>query len=416
MCQRDRTSRKLLVIGHQWPEPEATAAGQRMLQLIRGFLGHGYEITFGSPAASGSYDFPLESLGVKRIPLQLNDSSFDRFLSNSEFDVVLFDRFITEEQFGWRVRDQQPGCMTVLDTEDLHSLRHSREKALREGREWTAERWIEDPMFFRELASILRCDLSLIVSRVEQDLLSAQLPLLSGKLLFMPFQLARPAVQEHRDFEDRSGFVFVGNGKHRPNTDAITHLKRVMWPMISARLPEAELHIYGAYLPEAILRLHAPGERFHVRGWAPRLDQVFQKRRLQVAPLRFGAGIKGKILNALQYGVPTLTTPVGLEGICNDGDQDGVVAGTDLEFADLACRLYGEKASWMHALQVLEAASQPHFTNTFKQLADRIEERERWQNSINPEALMLQKMLGSLAFDRLRYLSKWIEEKEKRSI
>ena len=382
--------------------------------MARGFLERGYDITFACAAAPGQYEFPLETLRIKKARIRLNDSSFDGFLSAAGFDVVLFDRFLTEEQFGWRVRDQLPRCMMILDTEDLHSLRHSREKALKEGREWTAGHWVEDPLFFREVASILRCDLSLLVSRSELHLLTAQLPLLSGKLLYMPFQLESPAAGL-ADFEDRTGFVFVGNGKHRPNTDAIAHLKKVIWPGISARLPEAELNIYGAYLPESILRHHAPGERFLVRGWAPGLDQVFSMARLQLAPLRFGAGIKGKILNALQHGVPTLTTPVGAEGICDGCDQAGVVARTDREFVDLACKLYRDKAAWVLGLQALETASQPHFNNTVTGLTDRIEDRGSWQSSVHPEARMLQRMLGSLAFDRLRYLSKWIEEKERGS-
>ncbi|MDX1332772.1 MAG: glycosyltransferase, partial [Robiginitalea sp.] len=100
--------RKMLVIGLQWPEPQATAAGQRMCQLLQGFCNAGYQITFAS-AAAGEHDrTPLKAMGIETRSIKLNHSSFDQWLQRSGFDLVLFDRFITEEQFSWRVREQLP--------------------------------------------------------------------------------------------------------------------------------------------------------------------------------------------------------------------------------------------------------------------------------------------------------------------
>jgi hypothetical protein len=88
--------KKMLVIGLQWPQPQATAAGQRMWQLLQGFRKAGYRITFASAAARHQYDARLESLGIEVQQIELNHPSFDRWLQSSHFDVVLFDRFVTE--------------------------------------------------------------------------------------------------------------------------------------------------------------------------------------------------------------------------------------------------------------------------------------------------------------------------------
>ena len=112
----DDPAKKLLVIGYEWPQPQATAAGQRMWQLLAGFCHAGYQVTFASAAAREPLSAPLENLGIRCLQILLNHSSFDQLLRESHFDAVLFDRFLTEEQFSWRVREQLPECRLLLDT------------------------------------------------------------------------------------------------------------------------------------------------------------------------------------------------------------------------------------------------------------------------------------------------------------
>ena len=328
--------------------------------------------------------------------------------------MVLFDRFITEEQFGWRVRDHLPECMLILDTEDLHSLRYSRENAIRSGGQWSPPDWTADPVFYRELASILRCDLSLIISTAEEQLLIGQVPLLSGKLLYLPFQFDRISDLDAPGFGQRADFVFVGNGRRRPNTDAIRQLKGDIWPLLSEVLPEAKLHVYGAYLPKAVQALHAPRERFLIHGWAPRLEPVLSSSRLQLAPLRFGAGVKGKILNALQFGLPTLSTRMGWEGIYDAAGRDGFAAESTRAFAEKAATLYHSQELWKKALALQQTAAATHFGNTMDALFDWIEIPGDRPAPSEPAQVILQNMLRDQAFDRVRYLSKWIEAKDRK--
>jgi len=131
--------KKLLVIGFVWPEPKSSAAGSRMLQLIAQFQNQGYDISFASAAKISLNTIDLSSVNITTQKIQLNDSSFDDYIKELYPDVVLFDRFMTEEQYGWRVAEQCPNALRVLDTEDFHGLRKARELALKQNTEVTTE-------------------------------------------------------------------------------------------------------------------------------------------------------------------------------------------------------------------------------------------------------------------------------------
>ena len=124
--------KKLLIIGFVWPEPKSSAAGVRMMQLIDFFLSEGYQITFASSSLKGDKSLNLASKGIQERRIELNNSSFDLFISKLNPTVVLFDRFMMEEQFGWRVAQQCPNALKILDTEDLHCLRKAREEAFKD--------------------------------------------------------------------------------------------------------------------------------------------------------------------------------------------------------------------------------------------------------------------------------------------
>ncbi|MBC7494457.1 MAG: glycosyltransferase, partial [Flavobacterium sp.] len=155
--------KKLLVIGFVWPEPKSSAAGNRMLQLIFMFQEMNYKVTFASAAQNLEFSEDLNNYNVTAAPILLNDSSFDIFCKNLQPDVVLFDRFLTEEQFGWRVTLVCKNAIKILDTEDLHSLRLCRQKAVIENKKFDIADMIQSDIAKREMASIYRCDLSLMV-------------------------------------------------------------------------------------------------------------------------------------------------------------------------------------------------------------------------------------------------------------
>ncbi|RZM15650.1 MAG: hypothetical protein EOO88_43385, partial [Pedobacter sp.] len=255
-------NKRLLVIGLVWPEPNSSAAGTRMIQLINVFLANGFEVFFASASNKSDFSYNLPSLGVRELEIKLNDPSFDTAIKQLSPEVVMFDRFATEEQYGWRVQEACPDALTILDTEDLHFLRRHRQDQVKADK---------DPQLFndvakREIAAILRTDISLIISEYEMQLLNKQFRIDPSILCYLPFMEDIPdqkTVAAWKTFEEREGFTFIGNFLHEPNWHAVQLLKTKIWPNIS-RTTAAGMHIYGAYASPKVMQLHNPRERFYV--------------------------------------------------------------------------------------------------------------------------------------------------------
>src|SRR5690606_34787942 len=195
----------LLIIGQVWPEPESTAAGKRMLQLIK-ILRDRYQVIFACAAQRSDHSVQLS--GVTEIEIVLNCSSLDSALKEIQPEIVIFDRFMAEEQYGWRVASVCPCAVRILNTEDLHCLRKSRQDAITKNHEHELSDILNDDLALRELASIYRCDLSLMVSEFEMELLSDVFKIDASLLFYMPIFAQ---VASDVEFESRSGFMFIGN-------------------------------------------------------------------------------------------------------------------------------------------------------------------------------------------------------------
>ena len=344
-----RPIQNILIIGKVWPEPGSSAAGSRMMQLIGLFIEEGWGVTFASAAGASEFAADLESTGVKTVSVEMNCSSFDGFIKELNPDVVLFDRFMTEEQFGWRVAGQCPDALRVLDTEDLHCLRQARQRAWNSDIEFEPQMLFEENIALREIASIYRCDMSLIISETEIELLNDSFNISSDLLHYIPF-LHDPVSKEQMEwlpgFEERSGFISIGNFLHEPNWNAVLWLKEEIWPGIRDRLPDAELHIYGAYPTQKVYQLHEPGDGFIIKGRAENANYVIRKARVLLAPLRFGAGLKGKLVDAMMNGTPSVSTPVGAEGIAKRNDWCGMIQESADLIAEDAAKLYLDIDLW----------------------------------------------------------------------
>lgn len=404
----------LLIIGQTFPEPTTTAAGGRMLQLIEMFISHGYAITFASSASSSEKSFNLDSLGVATQKITINDSSFDDFVRQLNPTLVLFDRFITEEQFAWRVTQSCPKALKILDTEDLHFLRKARQQALKNATD------VKDANLFtetakREIASILRCDLSLIISEFEMKLLTDTFAVSKEILYYLPFMVTKlPDSSNFPEFEQRTNFMTIGNLLHGPNVDSVLYLKKEIWPLIKKQLPQAELYIYGNYAPQHILELHNQKQGFYIMGWADSVAHVMQKARVCLAPLRFGAGLKGKLLDAMLYGTPGVTTSIGAEGMYGDLPMPGVIADTPERFAELSVAIYSNKIKWQQNAQrgveiIKERYNGKAISRDFMTRLDALKTNLK----LHRQAHFIGQILQHQSLQASKYLSKWIEEKNK---
>lgn len=411
---------KVLIIGHTWPEPKATAAGGRMMELIHFFLTQGCQISFGSTAANQEQAISLEELGIQTVRLLLNHHSFDTFLQQLKPDFVLFDRYITEEQFGWRVTEGAPNAVKILDTEDLHSLRLSRKESLEGQIEFTNSLWIQHELTKREVASIYRCDLTLIISKAEMQLLTKELHIPESLLLYLPYMLNLiddAARKNWLRFKSREHFVFIGTGKHPPNVDAIKWLKKAIWPLIKKKLPESQLHIYGAYLPQSILALNQTEEGFYVKGFVMDAALAMSRARVNLVPLRYGAGIKGKLILAMRQGTPNIATRIGAEGVDGDFSSISCENNNAEEFAKQAVELYTDKSQWdkmqLNGISIInEQFNKAVHQNTLnKRLGLLLKELEQHRiKNFTGAMLMHHTMRAS------KYLSKWIAAKNASEI
>ena len=410
-------TKTIFVIGHVWPEPNTTAAGCRMMQLLETFLEYGFMVTFASTAGKTEYSKNLGEIGIKEKSIELNHPSFDEFIKQLQPDVVIFDRFMVEEQFGWRVAEFAPNAIRILNTEDLHSLRKTREEAHKSQQEFDLSKWVKHDMTLREVASIYRCDVSLMVSTFEMDILQERLQVPKNLLCCLPLMMEVPSAQKIKgwpSFEERQHFIAVGNGKHAPNVDSIKILKEEIWPLIKKQLPVAEIHIYGAYLPQMVQEMHNPKLGFHVDGWVESLDETMQKSRVLLAPIQFGAGIKGKLLEAMKNGTPSVTTSFGAEGMHHNLPWNGSIEDDWEAFANKAVQLFQDKSAWeksqTHGIQLLEAFfDKEKLQKKFIDLIERIEKQlveHREQN-------FMGRMLQHQTLNSTKYMAKWIEAKNK---
>jgi len=421
---------KVLVIGYVWPEPRSSAASGHVMQILEAFLEQGWDITFSSPAGPGEHKADLTALGICEVPIELNNSSFDTFISELAPDIVLFDQFMMEEQFGWRVEKHCPDALRILETSDLQSLRHARHQRLKDRLKINDEQTDFTELFApalheefqlmastdlakREIAALYRCDLNLMISEVEIDLLVEEFGLPRQILHWCPLMIDLPDTAAP-GFEERAHFLSIGNFRHAPNWDAVLWMKTSLWPLIRARLPRAQLHIYGAYTPPKATALHNPAQGFHIMDWAEDALEVMSAARVCLAPLRFGAGIKGKLLDAMLCGTPSVTTPIGAEAMHGDAPWPGAVALDANTFAEQAVQLYEDPARWQQAQIQASALLQQRYQRSvhgprlINRIADCRQHLAQLRNDNFTGAMLRHHTLKST-----QYMAQWIEAKNQ---
>jgi glycosyltransferase involved in cell wall biosynthesis len=407
--------KNLVVIGTVWPEPDSSAAGGRILTIIREFQAFGYKIYFASIAQISDFMADLTYLDIEQVSIKLNDSSFNHWIESIQPEIVLFDRFMSEEQFGWRVSESCPNAIKILDTEDLHCLRKSRQLALKK-KETFELHHLDNDWTKREIASIYRCDLSLIISSFEMDLLTTYFKIPAHLIHYLPFT-CNPNLELNEfdlPYEKRKDFVFIGNFYHEPNWDAVKFLKEEIWPRLKTLVPEAFLQIYGAYPSEKVFQLHQVKDRFIINGRAKNAKEVLSQARISLAPLRFGAGLKGKILESMEVRTPTVTTEIGAEGMSLGLPWGGIITNDSKQFIKACADLYNNPKEWknaqVHGDEILKKNFQTytHIPLFKSKILDLIQNYQtyRKQNFIG-------NMLTYHTVASSKYMSKWIEEKNK---
>lgn len=407
-----------------------------MMELLTLFCSQGWQVVFASAAALSEHRVDLSGLHIEEKSITLNSDSFDHFVAQYQPDIVLFDRFFSEEQFAWRVEKVCPTALRVLDTSDLHSLRYARQALFKQAQQTCASE--EDrnavgavvaapsalatmmasvDMAQREIASIYRSDLTLMISSFEMRILQEHFAvpaMLLHHCTLMSHIRPTQSVADTPKFEQRQHFLSIGNFRHAPNWDSVLWLKHAIWPRIRQALPHAQLHLLGAYPPPKATALHKPQQGFHVLGWVDDALALMTQARVCLAPLRFGAGIKGKLADAMLCGTPSVTTSIGSEGMCEGQQWAGAIAQDTDGFASAAINLYQNTSEWqtaqMHGTKII----QNHFSrdDAGRDLLARLSSAKQQQIN-NREKNFTGLMLRHHLHKSTQYMSQWIAEKNK---
>jgi glycosyltransferase involved in cell wall biosynthesis len=235
-------------------------------------------------------------------------------------------------------------------------------------------------------------------------------------LHYLPFMVdTENCPKESKSFEEREHFMTIGNFRHAPNWDVVLYLQKI-WPLIRKELPFAQLHIYGSYPPPKATALNNPKTGFLIKGWVKNAHTAIEESKLCLAPIRFGAGIKGKLLDAMITQTPSITTTIGSEGMCDDTEQwPGVITDDMEEFAKSAIALYKDENKWLEKQKNCTKLIKSKYDSKIlgEELISKILEVEE-----NIESHRLDNFQGSMlkhhTMNSTRYMSQWIAEKNKR--
>jgi hypothetical protein len=400
---------RILLLGKTWPEPGSSAAGGRTLELLRTFHAAGWPTVFATAAVASPHAADLEGMGIECHAIAVNDSRFDPWVRDLRPDLVVFDRYMIEEQFGWRVEQSCPQAMRVIDTSDLHSLREARRRQLKDG---GALDLFHD-LALREVAAIFRSDLSLIISEVEMGLLQASFQVPASQLAHLPLLLPEPD-ENTLGFEARAHFVMIGNYLHEPNWDAVEWCCGDVWPLIRAELPAAELHVFGAYEPAKARQWENKARGILIRGRATDALATLGRYRVNLAPLRFGAGQKGKVADGFLSGTPTVATPIAAESMNGPLDWGCAILADAEGFARTAVSLHQDGEIWARvrrqgfaiARQRLSARDwRPRLIHRLQTLVDSGPGQRHQQ--------FIGRLLRHHQHRSTEFMSRWIEAKNK---
>ena len=329
--------RRAYFIDDTVPTPDQDAGSNAALQHMLALMGLGYKVTFlpaDNMAQIDPYTANLQKLGIECLYAPYYWSVEEVFRkARVKPDLVYLHRFVNASKYASLVRQHFPDCFTIYNVADLHSLRQQRELAV-VGSLGGAPRISEEA----ELAAMRQVDSVLVHSSVEAGILRQKDPDL--RVHTVPWTvLPRPCATP---FTDRSGYAFVGGYNHKPNVDAATYLAREIVPLLSKADPGIVGFLVGSKTPPEVISLEA--QNLKVLGFVPDLTALLHRLRCTVAPLRYGAGLKGKILESFAHGLPCIMSDVAAEGLNLPPQLEWLVAQTAAEFSNKLLTIHEDEA------------------------------------------------------------------------
>jgi GT2 family glycosyltransferase/glycosyltransferase involved in cell wall biosynthesis len=332
--------KNILVIDHHLPMPEKDAGSLRMFHILNILRRLGHRVTFvpDNLADIPPYGDELRKRGIKVVYHPYIKKVRDYLISHgSEFDVVVLSRCDFARKHIADVRLHAPQSRVIFDTVDLHFLRTNREAEITNDPEVQQKAREKEQL---EYDLIDQADETWVVSGVEQKLLREARP--DKSIEIVPTIVDVPGSKA--PFSLRRDFLFIGGFQHTPNIDAIIFFLKKIYPLVKERLGDAKFYIIGDKTPPEVVALAT--DNVIVAGLQPDVRPFFESVKLSVAPLRYGAGIKGKINLSMGFGVPVVATSLAVEGIALTDREDILIADEPEDFARAVIELYESEELW----------------------------------------------------------------------
>lgn len=333
--------RRALVVDSRTPTPDQDAGSVEAVNYMRLLQSLGFKVTF-IPAdflvATAKYTSELQMQGIECLYAPHVSSVLAHLQERGlEYDLVILSRAHNAARHIGAARRHCPRARIVFYTVDLHFLREQRQAEL-SGSAALARAAARTREL--ELRTMRLADATVVLSRAEHEMLSREAP--DVRLFVIP--LLREFPGRGPAFAPRRGMLFIGSYDHLPNVDAVRYFAAQVWPLVRRLLPDTEFLVLGSKPPAEVLALEGGG--IHVTGYVEDLAPYFNRCRLSVAPLRYGAGIKGKIATSLGFGVPCVATRIAVEGMGMTDGADVLVADSPQDFAQAVVRLYTDESLW----------------------------------------------------------------------
>jgi GT2 family glycosyltransferase/glycosyltransferase involved in cell wall biosynthesis len=336
-----RASGHVLIVDATTPTPDQDSGSLRMVNLIAIFQALGYRVSF-LPANLGwesGYSEPLRARGVELLG-GVSPDQVEHWLASHgpSLDAVMLSRHYVASEYLDRIKRHAPQARCLFDTVDLHYLRERRQAELADDASLAK---IAEQTREAELGVARRCDKTLVVSTVEKAVLADEAPDLDVAVL----SNIHKVYGCRQGFAERQGILFIGGYQHPPNIDAVVWFADEIFPRVREQLPDVEFHVVGS---KATDQVRALGQRngivFH--GFVEEVEPFLENCRLAVAPLRYGAGVKGKVNMSMAWGQPVVVTSPAAEGMFLRHAEDALVADAAAEFAAAVVAAYGDQALW----------------------------------------------------------------------
>ncbi|MBT8562125.1 glycosyltransferase [Polynucleobacter paneuropaeus] len=331
----------ILVIDQFLPAPDRDAGSLVTFNVLLSLKKLGWEVTFlGCKRFPGDdeyrSDLVLSGVNVLRIPFWMTDKHFFRSLTK-DYECALIFRPMVAKKYMQLLKEIFPKIKIIYHAADLHFLRIMREFKLTK----TSDKFKKTERLRRiEYQVFMESDIGIVHSTFEYELISTSLP--KANIYVWPLILS--VTENVKSFEDRSGLVFIGNFKHKPNLDALNFFINEILPLVIIKIPNIQFNIIGADMPLHFKTLASAN--INVIGYVKNLEQYLNTMRLSVCPLRYGAGIKGKIGLSMACGTPVIATPISVEGMELVNNRHVIVAENPQDFSDRIFEVYDNKSLW----------------------------------------------------------------------